>query len=117
MRLPNHHRADVPREKVTQYLLNRRHPRGAAKAAFFQWCGFREDDPDVLRLALLGVGMDNEVVATVVTGYGTRYVVDGTVTCPNGREVTVRTVWFVDPGAERARLVTAYPAKEQRHDS
>ncbi len=117
MKLPSPDLAVVPTGKFTGYLLNRHHPRGSAKAVFFRACGFREGEPDALRLALLRVGTDNNVVATVVTGYGTRYVVDGAMACPNGREVNVRTVWFVDPGSDRARLVTAYPAREQRHDS
>ncbi|WP_375338992.1 DUF6883 domain-containing protein [Ancylothrix sp. D3o] len=35
---------------------------------------------------------------------------------PDGRSPPVRSVWFIDTGAENPRLVTAYPLKTKKHD-
>jgi hypothetical protein len=50
----------------------------------------------------------------VGTDYGMRYSVDGTIETPDGRSPGVRTVWQVDTGDGRPRLVTAYPLQEAR---
>jgi len=43
---------------------------------------------------------------------GIKYIVDGRLSTPSGKKVTVRTVWIVDKGSENPRLVTAYPGEE-----
>ena len=53
-------------------------------------------------------------VLAVGTDYGMRYSVDGTIETPDGRSPGVRTVWQVDTGDGRPRLVTAYPLQEAR---
>lgn len=34
----------------------------------------------------------------------------GTIVAPDGRQAVIRTVWIVEPGVDRPRFVTAYPA-------
>ena len=46
---------------------------------------------------------------TVDSAYGTRYAVDGPLETPDGRNPLVRTVWIVDKGSARPRLITAHP--------
>jgi hypothetical protein len=41
--------------------------------------------------------------------YGMRYVIEGLLCTPDGRNPVVRTVWILDDEAKVPRLVTAYP--------
>jgi hypothetical protein len=43
------------------------------------------------------------------SSHGTKYIVDGEIVSPVGKNPVVRTVWIVDHGQTIARLVTAYP--------
>lgn len=48
---------------------------------------------------------------TEETPFGTRYVIEGPLIAPNGRELQIRTVWFIEEGSRAPRFVTAYPLK------
>ena len=45
--------------------------------------------------------------------HGSKYIVDGKIDTPSGRQVTVRTVWIVDHDHQIPRLVTAYPLRQE----
>ena len=54
--------------------------------------------------------VDREEVQNVIyTDYGSKYVVKGRVTGPNGRSGYVVTVWVIETDQSDPRLVTAYP--------
>jgi hypothetical protein len=110
--VPHLDRAEVNSRKLRDYLLSRDHPLGHPKARFFLGLGFRHDAVDSLRAALIAHARANPVVVHETTAFGSKYVVDGRIEAPNGRDVAIRAVWFVEHGAEQARFVTAYPAKE-----
>jgi hypothetical protein len=109
MKLPNIELATVPERKVTHYLLNPAHPAGGSKAWFFLRFGFSVADWRQLAGALLRQARENEVVATEETAHGTRYVVDGRLTAPNGTSLNVRTAWYMSPSDAAPRFVTAHP--------
>ena len=109
MKLPNAHLATVPEQKVTLYLLNPTHPVGGSKAAFFLRFGFTVAEWHVLAEVLLRHARENEVAESEQTRYGTRYVVDGPLIAPNGRNLNVRSAWYINPGADVPRFVTAHP--------
>jgi len=67
----------------------------------------------VLANALRRHAAENEVVKTEQTPFGTRYVVEGPLSTPNGRSVNVRVVWFVEHAETIPRLVTAYPLERR----
>jgi hypothetical protein len=46
------------------------------------------------------------------TVHGIKYVLDGGMETPGGKTPVVRTIWIVDRGLDRPRLVTAYPREE-----
>ena len=50
-----------------------------------------------------------EVVKSMETTHGHKYILDGRIEAPGGKTAQVRTVWIVDRGLARPRLVTAYP--------
>ena len=109
MKLPNADQAIVPERKVTLYLLNPAHPVGGSKAAFFLRFGFTVVAWRVLAGALLRHARDNEVTETEETPHGTRFVVEGPMIAPEGTNLNVRSAWFMEPGSDAPRFVTAHP--------
>ena len=59
--------------------------------------------------ALLNHAADHELAKIESSPFGTRYVVEGRVFTPDGRNPEVRSVWFISTGDNIPRLVSAYP--------
>jgi hypothetical protein len=116
VKLPNLENAVVSERKVVAYLLDPKHPDGAAKAAFFNALGFHAGQWSILADALKQVAAENEVAQTMQTVHGQKYVVEGLISTPIGRDAMVRTVWIVDAGQTTPRLVTAYPLAEDNEN-
>jgi hypothetical protein len=98
VKLTNVERAEIPEEKITGYLLSITHRDGRHKAAFFIAHGFAAEDWETLANALRRHAAENEVAKTEQTPFGTRYIVEGPLTTPDGRNPMVRVVWFVERG-------------------
>jgi hypothetical protein len=109
MKLPNAGSATVPERKVTHYLLNPAHPVGGSKAAFFLRFGFTVAEWERLAEALLRHARENKVMETENTKHGIRYVVDGPLLAPDGKNLNVRSAWYIHPGGDAPRFVTAHP--------
>ncbi len=109
MNLPNASDAVVEPSKIKDYLLAAEHPEGAGKAGFFARFGFTLDEWERLADALVAHAREHPVSSVSVSPYGTKYLVDGPLRCPDDRLPTIRAVWIVDRGATAPRLVTAYP--------
>jgi hypothetical protein len=103
MRLSNAEEAFVEEPKLG-YLL-----RAEEKGGFFQAIGFSAREPESLKDALLGHAKRLEVVQTWQTPFGVKYVLDGPLKCPDGRDPETRSVWIVETGGDRPRFLTAYP--------
>lgn len=108
--LPNASQSYIDKAKITDYLLALSHPDGRSKAMYFLRFGFTADHWQEFADALLSIARTNPVIAVVRSAHGVRYTVDGELLAPDGRRPKVRTVWVVEKGADRPRLVTAYPA-------
>jgi hypothetical protein len=106
--IPNFERAVIEAHKLTDYLLSQEHPLGRSKANFFQRLGFTRDQPNVLEAGLRRLLSTPNEVAMEDTGFGMKYIVDGTLAGPSG-VAAVRTVWIVETGSDLPRFVTAYP--------
>lgn len=110
MSLPHERGVEIPRRKVTGYLLALGHPVGGAKARYFLSRGFSLEAPDVFEEALREVAESGLVKGTKATEWGTKYFVVGEVVAPDGNAVVLGTVWIV-AGDARPILVTAYPTR------
>jgi hypothetical protein len=110
-KLPNADLAVIAERKITGYLLSPSHPDGASKAAFLERFGFEREAPGALEAALLRHAREAEVVRVERTPYGTKYVVDGPLNTPDGRNPGVLAVWLVEMNQTQPRLVTAYPSE------
>jgi len=109
MGLPNAEAARIEADKLEGYLLSETHPVGKFKAKFFRGVGFAESNVDVLLHGLLAIARSEEVIETLSSVHGVKYVVDGVIPAPFGARVKLRTVWIIDQGEDRPRFVTAYP--------
>jgi hypothetical protein len=111
MMLPNAATAIVEQRKIVDYLLNVAHPDNGGKAPFFHLMGFDALNWSQLSDALKELALNGTVVDMVQSAHGCKYVVDGPLPTPGGKRPRVRTIWSVDLGTDRPRLVTAYPRK------
>ena len=112
MKLPDAERAVIDREKIVDYLLDAAHPGNGWKAAFFLALGYSRDDWPSLAAALHRLAVEAEIVGSMETVHGIKYVRDGRMKTPSGNSPVVRTIWIVDRGSDRPRLVTAYRRDE-----
>ena len=110
-KLPNRHLATIDETKIRFYLLSDTHPAGRTKAAFFRRFGFRVSSPQILHEALLAHSRDAEIASFSETEFGQKYIVEGQLNTPDGRNPQIRTVWFVSGHSNIPRLVTAYPVR------
>jgi hypothetical protein len=111
MQLPYIDEAHVSELKSSEYLLADDHPTGRSKALFFRTLGFRKDQPAVMRLALLQHATVNDVSSVQQTVFGSKYLIDGRLSGPNGNSARIRSIWFIEAGEHGPRLITAYPLR------
>lgn len=108
MIVPNAALAYAEQTKIVDYLLNPEHPDNGGKAAFFHRLGFTRERWQEMAQVLCELVAANSVNDIIPTVHGTKYIVEGTLFGP-AESGWVRTVWIIDAGMERPRLVTAYP--------
>ncbi len=58
--------------------------------------------------ALITIAQENMVAAEEASSHGTKYLIMGKMETPVGITVTLKTVWIIETGDYRPRLVTAY---------
>jgi hypothetical protein len=109
VRVPNAERAIIASEKLTGYLLNLSHRRGAAKARLLLNFGYRSDNPQALEADLRTQHLSLDVTDTSTNAYGVVYEIEGSITTPSGRAVRFCSVWQIDTGADVPRFITMYP--------
>jgi hypothetical protein len=112
-KLPNRSDAQVSPRKISEYLLNRSHPVGGPKAAFFELFGFKLDTARELEHALKAHAYNCDVIKIVDNRFGHKYTLEGPLTTPSGRSPSVVTVWIVRAGGTIPEFVTAFPGKEE----
>jgi hypothetical protein len=106
--MPNWEQAFVEPAKLEDYLLNFEHPTGGTKARFLLSLGYRRDAWRLLRDDMLTQLANLDFVDEEITAYGHKFVIVGQLAGPVSTG-TVRRVWILLRGADRPRLVTAYP--------
>ena len=76
--------------------------------------GFNSSRWEELAGALKQHAKDNDITIEEKTIFGTRYVIDGPLTAPDGRRLNVRTAWFIEDDGEVPRFITAHPLRRRR---
>ena len=110
MKLPAGGDVLIEERKVLEYLLSRSHPVGRFKARVFAALGFESKDVEGFIGELRRIAAAGEVSEVVRTAFGEKYVVPGDLNGSLGA-LPVLTVWFLERGQERARLVTVRPSE------
>ena len=85
MTVPNAERAIIAVEKLTEYLLNMSHRRGAAKARLLLGVGYRPDAPRLLESDLRAQHLSLDVTRTSENAYGVVYEIEGPIKTPAER--------------------------------
>jgi hypothetical protein len=98
--VPHADRAIIAADKLTAYLLNMSHKRGAAKARLLLSLGYRSDAAHVLESDVRGQQLSLEVTRTHENAYGVVYEIVGPIKVPNGSRVRFCSVWQVDTGTD-----------------
>ncbi|HEX2347428.1 MAG TPA: hypothetical protein VHI51_03240 [Ktedonobacterales bacterium] len=70
--------------------------------------GFTLAQWQVLHDALLQHVVTHEYTSVISLDDGVKYVVEGTLQSPDGRNPQVRSVWMIDGGRSSPRLISAY---------
>jgi len=109
MKLPNRKIAIVESKKLNDYLLSKSHPVGRSKAKLFHAFGFSFDNSDLLKSELLSIAVNQEIAEIVEGQFGKKYIIDGKIHCPFGKQLQVRTIWIMEEENSAPRFVTAYP--------
>ena len=103
MFVPNAAQAVIATPKITDYLL-----KNPGKAKFFLAFGFTLAQWHVLRDALLRHVVIHEYAKEILLDDGVKYIVEGFLQSPDGRNPQVRSVWMIDDGRSYPRLISAY---------
>ena len=111
MPLPNKENSNVEDKKIKGYLLNLEHKDGGPKANFFFRFGFSLEDIEPFRTSLLNHAINREVETLTEDEYGETYTLVCEIETPDSRNPCIKSVWIINKGEERPRLVTAYPEK------
>lgn len=100
----------VEQAKVTRYLLDLAHAEGGSKAKYLFQFGFTPDDPQPLVIALVQHAITNIPTGRKVQPAKglSRLVFEGRSEAPDGRLMSLRTVWEVTAPNE-LRFITAVP--------
>ena len=109
MKLPWADEAVISEAKFKEYLLSEEHPLGRTKAHVLKRFGYTSESWIILAKDLRTLARENDVVLIETSPFGTRFVVDGLLHTPNGRELLLRSVWFIDIYGGIPHFVTAYP--------
>lgn len=108
MKLPHADDVRIDERKVRGYLLSESHPVGRFKARVFAALGFDGSAAQTFTGELRRLAAAADVSEVVETPLGQKYVVPGDLRGPLGT-APVLTVWFLERGQERVRLVTVRP--------
>lgn len=98
-------------DKLTGYLLV---PRPTDdKSRYLAQAGFTLANPDDLRDAILRLVAESEAIEDSTSEYGTFYRVSGLLIGPNGRSLSVVTIWLHRSLDGSCRFVTLKPDRSR----
>jgi hypothetical protein len=108
MKMPGGSSAIVEIEKIRDYCLSRRHPRGRHKArVFLSALGMTFADAEELRAALLGAAEKEDAERGTSDQYGIRYIIDFEI-IRGERAARVLSCWIILRDETVPRFVTCY---------
>jgi hypothetical protein len=109
MRLPNAEEAIIEEKKIRDYLLSFSHPIGRFKAAIFLHLGYNSENWRQLEIDFREQHLPCEAEEIGTNRYGTKYKIEAPLKGPNGKAIEMTSIWVIEDGEDRPRLVTVYP--------
>jgi Domain of unknown function (DUF6883) len=109
MTMPNAANAVISEAKLTRYLLDITHRRGAGKAKLLASLGYDSQCWQQLADDLRREHLTADIVELRETAWGPRYEIVAPLTGPSGDTVLFRSIWQIDLGSDCPRLITMYP--------
>jgi hypothetical protein len=104
--------AIIPMEKLTGYLLAARD--WDDKSKFLAQAGFSRQNPHLLLEAIRQLAAGAQAEEDRVNEYGEILRAEGRLIGPNGRTLSVVTIWIRERLTGRIRFVTLKPRKENK---
>jgi hypothetical protein len=98
-------------EKISSYLLNRRHPIGWPKGRFLLSIGFSDTRLEDIAAALLAQARAGSL-SKIHTIYGQKLIVNGPIVAPTGTIAQIRTIWYIRASETIPRLVSFKPLRK-----
>jgi hypothetical protein len=108
VKLPNGERADLG-EKLEEYVLNPRHPRGRHKARVFaSVLGITRDNREILESALREAASNStDAISTGDEGFGATFEIRFRLTTHKGSAM-VLSAWILRKGEDFPRLTSCF---------
>ena len=108
MKLPNADKAVIDIRKLTEYCLNKEHPRGKYKARVFASVfGLTQESAEELKQELARRIKDENCIKGESDVYGDRYIVDFMYR-RNDKEAKIRSTWIIKKEEAFPRLTSCY---------
>jgi len=99
-------------EKFFRYLLIWRPVDDKSK--FLAFAGYTPDNWQILVHDLRRQILVKDATEIEQTKYGTVYEIRGNLQGPNGKILSIVTIWMAESKTEQTKFVTLYPAKEKK---
>ncbi|MBF0388836.1 MAG: hypothetical protein HQK71_01900 [Desulfamplus sp.] len=101
--------AIIAREKLTNYLLI--HKKRNDKSAWLAKAGYALDNWEILEIDLRNQILSQNAVEAEKTEFGQMFEISGLLLGPNGKGLSVITIWMIDRITGNTRFITMYPDK------
>lgn len=99
----------IDREKLTRYLLVLR--KRNDKSKWLNQAGYILEDWQVLETDLRNQILSIEATPIEKTKYGQMYEISGKLVGPNGKILSVRTIWITESATGNTKFITMYPTR------
>jgi Domain of unknown function (DUF6883) len=109
VQLPEH--VVIPEDKLVRYLLVPREEND--KCQFLGIAGYTLATWEVLAHDLYDLAKTQAISDLAISPYGVKWEVPGTLTGPNGRVLSVVTIWITLEAIGETRFVTLFPDRER----
>ncbi len=110
MKLPEN--TIIAREKLTDYLLIPK--KRNDKSKWLVGAGYTPENWQVLEADLRNQILSENTESVEGTKFGQMYEIRGRLVGPNGKSLSVLTVWMTDIETGNTRFITMYPDKKVR---
>lgn len=101
----------IAHEKLTRYLLVPK--KRNDKSQWLAQAGYAFDNWQVLETDLRDQILSIEAAPLERTEYGRIYEINGQLVGPNGKILSVRTIWMTEHATGDTKFITMYPAREE----